>query len=742
MSTETNNQSNGDDTGQFLFLMAIALLVLSLTLPLLVISYPFALFVGAVLQEKRPKIKFLIVLLIGFIFYSFIFGHDDNFKGVAFDSFNDSLYSLYQFLQSKLEQASKRLLVFWPDYPGQVRYYLWASYPTGILFGIYMYRKNKKEEIEKGDCFAKKGGGGFQNVLNISALICFPYFLIFSFIKRMAHKINFVTKNGYYSFVIGLMCCFYLLMLLIFGPVTSWHYYFGWGFNKGKVVFDYIDPWSVQLAKYYFYLAGALFPLIAFCKAVVLKDKTKKLKHGSFVGKDHNGSPVILDHDILNHHVHVVGASGFGKTTFLLNIIKGKIEAGEGVIFVDLKGDIDTICEIASFATNAHRMEEFEFFSISEDFLEVSKGISLFENGNALEVKDKIMGAFHYDNEYYKKRVESFLTLTTRALVHLRDDHNEEFGLEDLYNLTTGFEHLEELSTKVSDESIKRDLENLLRDKRLSEDLTGLRADLEGLVKTDFSHLFDSANSINLYESMRQSKIVYIHLDSQRYELSAQKLGRMILQEIKTASAKIVTTIPKENRNNTTLIVDEFSSLATEQFVGFLNRARASGIGIIIAHQELSDLDVFSPVVKDQIMTNTSTFFSFLQKLPKSAEMISGIAGTQTTKKETEQYDENNSFFRNKKKTGVGSLREVEEYIIHPNLIKNLKRGECFMIAKYPKSEIAKVFVHYINHNHMSKDELHWHLENLNRTPRKDDPSPIQNPSNNESQNEEDWLEL
>jgi hypothetical protein len=91
------------------------------------------------------------------------------------------------------------------------------------------------------------------------------------------------------------------------------------------------------------------------------------------------------------------------------------------------------------------------------------------------------------------------------------------------------------------------------------------------------------------------------------------------------------------------------------------------------------------------VMTNTSTLFSFLQKLPKSAETIAGIAGTYKTEKETEQTGEEGLFFKTKEKTGMGSIREVEEYLIHPNMIKELMRGECFMVSKYPYSRIAYV---------------------------------------------------
>lgn len=45
----------------------------------------------------------------------------------------------------------------------------------------------------------------------------------------------------------------------------------------------------------------------------------------------------------LNHHVHVVGASGYGKTVLLSHIIKQRIQLGKGLLFIDLKSDMETL---------------------------------------------------------------------------------------------------------------------------------------------------------------------------------------------------------------------------------------------------------------------------------------------------------------------------------------------------------------------------------------------------------------
>lgn len=751
MVSEKKTSGDNEVVSALLF-AAAGVFVAIIVLPATVISLPLAIMLRGLLDEDKSLSRYSFGLVIGFIFYFFMFGVGPlEFKGLLFGSFGGELRFILDELMSLKPKGF--FTKFDPSFPDDVRLYLWFSYPLAVVLSLFLKMKGPSKRKKQRDHFNQVHSVAFKRLIGFLSFVTLPFNFVGDASVLLANK-YFTSRLRAQIFAGSLVALFYALLYLTFGSPLGWHIQFGYVLNKGIFIFKVILPWVMNVLKLYFYLGAALFPLVWWnnrerysfdikSEASLVTRLDGPFKDGRVrLGKDQKNKDVILTPEMLNHHVHVVGASGFGKTTFLLNIIKEKIESGEGLVFVDLKGDIDTVCEIVTFIENAGRLEDFEFFSISEDFLEVSKGISLFDNGNALEIKDKIMGAFNYDHEYYKKRIESFLTLSLRALVFLRDKEGESFDLSSIYKLILGFEHIEELASKVANTEIKQDLESLILDKKLKEDLTGLRADIEGLIKTDFGHLFSKKDGINFYNSMRSSKIVFIHLDSQRYEASAEKLGRLILQDIKTASAKIVTTIPKHDRDPFTLIVDEFANLATEQFVGFLNRARASGIGIVIAHQELSDLDVFSPVVKDQIMTNTSTMFSFLQKLPASAEMISGIAGTYQTEKETHQINEEGLFFKSQEKTGMGSLREVEEYIIHPNLIKELGRGECFMISKYPFTRIAKVFVNHINEPIMDRFKLVQILKmgNSNKDRALLDYKDEAVTMNESARDDEDWL--
>jgi hypothetical protein len=91
-------------------------------------------------------------------------------------------------------------------------------------------------------------------------------------------------------------------------------------------------------------------------------------------------------------------------------------------------------------------------------------------------------------------------------------------------------------------------------------------------------------------------------------------------------------------------------------------------------------------------MCNTSTLYAFLQKRPESAELIASIAGTKKVMKAT-MRSERMLFFD--VETGDKSLREVEEFNIHPNQIKTLRVGTCVCVKKYPKSRAYVVKVKF-----------------------------------------------
>lgn len=396
----------------------------------------------------------------------------------------------------------------------------------------------------------------------------------------------------------------------------------------------------------------------------------------------------------LNHHVHIVGASGYGKTVLLSHIIKQRIEQGKGLLFIDLKSDMETLLKFSKYVADAGRINDLQIFSLSEKAMSLPYNLIL--DGTATQLRDRIIQSLNWSEEYYKNQSGSFLLRLLLLLCWLRDNGGAQFNLGTILNCSSKVQTVIDFGNKVplansAMKSIAQDLVDFLKDKDSYNSLSGLRAQLESIVMSDFGDLIATDNpGIDLFDTYKSSKIIFLFLDSRRYGETAKAIGRFILQDLKNVSARVDAEIPKVDRKPFSVIIDEFSDLASEDFIGFLDRARSSRMSVVVAHQEICDLQRISPEFAGRLMGNTSTLYAFLQKRPESAEIISGMAGTRAAWKSTVQSER---FFGVDIPTGNKSLREVEEFVIHPNLIKTLRVGKCVCVKKYPSSRAYLVDV-------------------------------------------------
>lgn len=409
---------------------------------------------------------------------------------------------------------------------------------------------------------------------------------------------------------------------------------------------------------------------------------------GSILKKD------ILTDSQLNHHVHVVGASGFGKTVLLKKIIKDRINKGEGCLFLDLKSDRETIEEIKDSALKAGRESQFRIFSITD--LGQSDSYNLLSGGNPTELRDRLMASFTWTEEYYKNQSSSFLLKLFVCLVWLRENKSLQVHIGNVSRAICNKDYLEELclaipESQMPEREIIEDLLQFSADTEKWNSIGGLRTQLESLTYSEFSPLI-SVNSpkIDLFQAVQKQEIIVVVLDTRRYGETARSIGRFILQDLKATTARIDSEIKKCDRIPFTVVIDEFADLAQEDFIAFADRARSSRFSIVTSHQEINDLKKVSPEFAARIMGNTATLYAFLQKGPESAELIAKTAGTKVATQETHQIARTLMFSY---RTGNRSQRLVEEFIIHPNLIKSLKVGECICIKKYPISSAYKISV-------------------------------------------------
>ena len=112
-----------------------------------------------------------------------------------------------------------------------------------------------------------------------------------------------------------------------------------------------------------------------------------------------------------------------------------------------------------------------------------------------------------------------------------------------------------------------------------------------------------------------------------------------------------------------------------------------------MSHQSLSgDLKKAGEAFFAQVVANTNVKLCLRQDNPDDAEAFARIAGTYTTWKETVQTEVD---LLGDAATGMKSKREVEEFYINPNVVKQLRRGEAGLVIKHPAFYVDVVQLDY-----------------------------------------------
>ncbi|WP_371375240.1 type IV secretory system conjugative DNA transfer family protein [Sporomusa aerivorans] len=394
-------------------------------------------------------------------------------------------------------------------------------------------------------------------------------------------------------------------------------------------------------------------------------DTDNSSNDGVFLGIDNlSQKPIILSTQEINQHVFLCGTTGSGKTTTIFCFADFAMRTNLPLVIVDGKGDWDFVQSIKDMADKYNR--SFQLFSISEP--DKSYHYNPLASGGPTELKDRLIELSEWKEPYYQYMAERYLQL---ALTLFEKAH-ESF---DLYSFVMGMTpgKLQMLARQLdAPDSVMDYLENV--DKK---GISGLIDRLNLIIESQIGYLFfdESEKTIELNKAVEVGNVVLFSLDSLAYPLYAKLVGRLVINDLKAVASK-------RTKKDTLImtIYDEFNVFASRNVVDLINKSRSKGFAALISTQSLADLDVVDNALKSQIIQNCNTLIVQRQNDAKDAEELSKIIGTEDSFSLTQQIGSNNS-------TGLGSVRFVKEFIIHPDKIKRLEVGQAVIVRKIPKFE-------------------------------------------------------
>ncbi|MGV8131407.1 MAG: type IV secretory system conjugative DNA transfer family protein [Candidatus Pacearchaeota archaeon] len=313
---------------------------------------------------------------------------------------------------------------------------------------------------------------------------------------------------------------------------------------------------------------------------------------------------VHLSTDERLQHIHIIGATGTGKSTLLSSLIYQDIKLGNGIAVVDPHGDlIDLILKCIPQA----RIKDVVIIDPSDT--EYAVGFNMLHAHSPLEqelLSSDLVALFRRFATSWGDQMNSVLANAIMAILASKDGGT----LIDLRRFLIEKPFREKVLTTVTDHDIVYYWQYeypLLKSSSLGSILTRLDTFLRPRV---IRAMVSQRKSLHFNQLMDEKKIVLIKLSQGL--IGAENsfiLGASIVAKFQQA-AMARQSKDRAARTPYFLYIDEFHHFATPSMQSILSGARKYGLGLIIAHQSMSQLTGENELAS-AVIANTGTRICF-----------------------------------------------------------------------------------------------------------------------------------
>lgn len=382
-----------------------------------------------------------------------------------------------------------------------------------------------------------------------------------------------------------------------------------------------------------------------------------------FLGVSDEREDIVLDEDILNHHLHVLGSTGSGKTSLaILPLSSQAMDKKRGCCFIDFKGD-----EVFKKYVQKKALEnkkKLHYFSIDPN--EPSIGYNPLSSGDILSKVDRIMTALELIYQgpagfYSNVQAMTFVELLKRMTVEKQE---------------------------VNFLGVKEALENpnfLMSVDVTRQEVKGLLAAISWIAGVGvINH-----GQLDLSRVIKNGDIAFFALKSQVNTRLAEAIGRMLIIDLKSQAV-----LRKETDPPYFIFIDEFQNLACSHFVDVISKVRSANFCLVLSNQSRGNLSSVSDAFENAIFTNTATKIIFAQEDPLDARFWSEKTG-QTTYQDKSVFQVDTMAADNKGakldglRSAQGNIHTAKKNYISENVLLRLPFAKSVVFSRGRLTRIA-----------------------------------------------------
>ena len=304
-------------------------------------------------------------------------------------------------------------------------------------------------------------------------------------------------------------------------------------------------------------------------------------------------TPIYMKKDDRTRHHYCVGKSGTWKSVYLQTLARQDIWNWDGVCVIDPHGDL--VEDLLEFIPK-ERAKDVIFFDAWNE--ERPMGLNLYEIDSLDEADRAVNDATEifikmFWPEIFWPRIQEYFKYGSLTLL---EDFEDRPTLLDVTRLYTDDVYRDYKTSKVTNAVVKN-----FRDKTYNAMWDREKAEIIPYFSSKFvsfntnrlirNIIGQTHSAFDVADVMNNKKILLISLSKGKiWELNAQLLGMVLVSKIYNA-AMSRARMPKEDRKDFYLYVDEFQNFVSSTFADILSEARKYRLSLIMAHQYISQLE-------------------------------------------------------------------------------------------------------------------------------------------------------
>lgn len=321
----------------------------------------------------------------------------------------------------------------------------------------------------------------------------------------------------------------------------------------------------------------------------------------------HNGiqTSVLLSPDQRLKHTHIIGATGTGKSTLLLNLITQDLVNGDGICVIEPHGDL-----IDSILTRIPVSRQHDVVLIDPSDSDYPIGLNLLQASSDIEkevLASDLVAAFKRYTTTWGDQIHS--VLANAILVFL--ESTKGGTLLDLKRFLLEKDFRESVLDSVSDPNIRYYWHKqfpLLKSNSVGPILTRLDTFLRPKL---IRNMIMQKQCLDFESLLDSKKVILVKLSHGLIgEENSYLLGSFLVSKLHQA-ALARQSKRQEDRSPFYIYIDEFQHFLTPSMASILSGARKYQVGLTLAHQDLQQLHKADTDIASAVLANAHTRICF-----------------------------------------------------------------------------------------------------------------------------------